>query len=672
MKLRRLLLTLALLFALLPLCCATARAEALSAGDAAIELIKRHEDFSAEKYSDGRYWYIGYGSQVPADSYPDGVSEDEAVALLRDELTGIEAALNRFAAQYDLTFTQGQFDALTDFTYTYNESWLSGDSLLLHIVKGDTEADRRETVRAFGVWSHSGGAVLPGLAARRLEEAALYLDGDLSRAEEFCYLAVSMGEGVTYSTDFAVYERGGTYDYFPGMFRLGYTLKGLETSQGKTIRLGDAVTGSVSASPIWEKNRYEGVSYDDVKSEQWFYHYVMELSADGVIGGRGDGTYAPGADTSVGEALKLILLAAGHEEQAPTGEHWASGFADYVRDNSLLNPALLSDLDQPITRGGVAELAARAIGFAQSFAASPFADTNDGYVVALAEIGVLTGMTEHGEQVYHPEKTLNRAEVSTIVWRLRNAAALNTAQTLTYSARKITLPAGARLNRYYADGFSGSGVTMTYTEPGVTVLRGVDVSRYQDEIDWPAVKADGIDFAILRLGGRYQQSGDIYDDVRFEEYYTGAKAAGLRVGVYFYSQAVSTAEAVEEADYVLKKLSGKTIDGPVVFDWETAGSSSARTNGLPIPTICDCAVAYCERVKAAGYDVMVYMNDHDGYRKYDLSRMTDYDVWYAGQYNGQYPKFVYDFQMWQYTSSGKVNGITGGADMDLWFFRDSA
>ena len=654
-------------------CPAPARAyTGMTAGGACLDLIERYEGFSRDMYYENGHWYVGYGSQVAEGAYPNGVTEDEAEALLRAELVRTEAALNSFFARNGLTPTQGQFDALVDFTYTLGTSWLSGTSALVKIVRGDTEASRRETARAFGVWSHAGGMVLPGLAQRRLEEAALYLDGDASRSDEFCYLAVTREDGVQYATDFAVYERGGTYDAFPVMFRLGYTLSGMRTAGGDTLRLGDRVTRNRAANAVWTKNNYVRRSYTDVLGAHWFYDYVMELSEDGVIDGRGDGTYAPNLPTATGEALKLILLAAGHPEQPATGAHWASGYADFVRARGWLPERLLADLDQPITRLDVAHLIADAIGFGQSFGESPFADVDDGFVTALANVGVLNGMTAHGEQLYCPDDSLTRAEASTIVWRLRNTVALGTTQTVTYGSRTLDVAAGVPLNHYDKSGFSGSGGTMTYTGPGVTVLRGIDVSRHQGKIDWNAVKADGVDFAILRVGGRYQNSGNIYDDVYFEEYYSGARAAGLKLGVYFYSQAVSTAEAVEEIEYTLSKLKGKQIDGPIVFDWETAGSDNpdARSNDVPVSVVCDCAVAFCERVKAAGYAPMVYMNTYDGYVKYDLSRLAGYDVWYAGQYNGDYPRFIYDFAMWQYTDRGSVNGIGGRTDMDLWFFRD--
>ena len=642
----------------------------LTVSDDCVELIERYEGFSATMYEDSGRWYIGYGSQVAQGAYPDGITEEEATALVHEELRDTEEAINSFCARNNLSLTQGQFDALADFTYTLGTSWLSGSSLLLRIVRGETEATRRETARAFGVWSHAGGVVLPGLAERRLEEAALYLDGDFSKADEFCYLAIAKEGGVQYATDFAVYERGGVYDAFPTMFRLGYALSGVQTADGSTIRLGDTVSGNRSGTAVWAKNQYVKRTFSDVQSEQWFYDYVMELSEADVIGGRGDGTYTPDWPTTTGEALKLVLLAAGHPEQAASGAHWASGYADYARERGYLPDAPLTGLDRPISRLQVARLAAMAMGFGQDFSVSPFADVDDGYVTALADVGILTGMTAHGEEVYYPDESLTRAQVSTIVWRVRNAVALGTRQTVYYGTRELTVAQNVALNRYDRNGFSGSGKEMTYTEPGVTVLRGIDVSRWNGDIDWQAAAADGIQFAILRVGGRYQQSGEIYDDRLFEEYYAGAKAAGLRIGVYFYSQAITTAEAVEEADYVLQKLAGRDIDGPVVFDWETAGISDARTNGLPVSVVCDCAVAYCERVKAAGYAPMVYMNTYDGYIKYDVSRLTDYDVWYAGQYNGDYPKFIYDFAMWQYTSDGTVNGIDGGTDMDLWFFRD--
>lgn len=639
----------------------------MTAGEECIEMIRRYEGWSGSAYQSNGKWYIGYGTQIKADAYPDGITEAEAVELLRSDLKSIESTLNSFASKNKLSFTQGQFDALCDFTYIMGNAWLNGNSLLLRLIRGDVELSRRETARAFGVWCHSGGVVQPGLAARLLEEAALYLDGSADRASEFCYIAVEREEGVTYSTDFAVYERGAEYDAFPLMFRLGYTLAAMETADDLVIRIGDKVTASRFVRAVWERNTYSR-SFPDVTEGSWFYDYVMELSEANVINGRSDGTYAPTLSVTTGEALKLILLAAGHSEQPTDGSHWASGYVNYAREKGYLPDAILDKPDEPITRRSVARVAALALGFGQSFKDSPFADIDDGFATALSEIGVLEGSVEDGETVFHGENPLTRSEVSAIVWRLRRARAFGTRQTLSYSSRTLTV-ADAPLNRYDKSLFSGSGKTMSYNDPDMTVLRGVDASRYDGDVDWAAAAKDGIDFAILRVGGRYQMSGELYDDIKFEEFYEGASAAGLRIGAYFYSQAISVREAEEEADYVLAKLEGKKIDAPVVFDWESAGSSGARTASTSVKTVCDCAVAFCEKIRAAGYTPVIYMNTYDGYIRYDLSRLTDYGIWYAGQYYGAYPKFVYDFIMWQYTDKGRLDGFSGRLDMDLWFLR---
>ena len=179
------------------------------------------------------------------------------------------------------------------------------------------------------------------------------------------------------------------------------------------------------------------------------------------------------------------------------------------------------------------------------------------------------------------------------------------------------------------------------------------------------VKASGIDFAIIRLGYRGYTEGSIYQDSNFESNIKEALDAGLEVGVYFFSQAITAKEAQEEADFVLSRLKGYDITFPVVFDWEALGKTSARTYGLDTDTLCECAVVFCDKVAAAGYTPMVYFTSYIGYIKYDLSRIMDYKFWFA-QYSAT-PSFYYDYQMWQYTSRGKVDGISGDVDMNIYF-----
>ncbi len=664
-------------------------------GEAGISLIERYEGYSEQMYQLNGKWYVGYGTSCAADAYPNGITRAEAETLLREALSRCEQAINAFCARNGVVLSQTQFDALVSFTYTLGDGWLSGSSDLLQLVRGDKMATRLETARAFGIWCHIGGKANASLAQRRLEEAALYLDGDTAAAKsEFAYLIIEKEAGVSYATDFSVYLRGGVYDAFPEMTRSAFSLKGLRTKGGKLIRIGDTVSDNVITCAEWEATAPvtpvtpvtpvapAAPTYSDVRPEDWFYSYVTDLSAAGVINGRGNGIFAPQDSVTVGETLKLVLLAVGYDEQKQSGSHWADGYAAFARNNGYVDGVLVSNLNAAMPRIEVARLAAKAMGLAPSAAATPFADADDPYLVALYESGILTGSFQNGVRVYLPTDGITRAEVSAVIWRIYRAAeAENSANptnspespepakpTILYNNTELEVLEGVPVNRYDPSGFFRYGSVMTYTEPGVTTRLGIDVSRYQEEIDWQAVRASGIDFAILRVGGRYWSSGAIYADARFKEYLAGATRAGLDVGVYFYSQAITPAEAREEADYVLEQIRGAEINAPVVFDWELTGSADARTNGIATDVLCACARAFCDRVQRAGYHPMIYINKYAGYMKYDLREIVDYDLWFA-EYDLDAPTFYYDFQMWQYTSKGYVDGVKGKVDMNLWMIR---
>ena len=674
---RRIPCALALVLCLLAELCVpmTARAaENLTTGPDGVALVKRYEGFSDTAYERGGRWYIGYGTSCAEGAYPDGISEDEAETLLRDALGAAEKAVNAFCGKNGVEPSQGQFDALVSFTYNLGTNWLNGDSALVQIAAGRMSADRLETAQAFLVWCHVGGKADETLARRRLEEAALYLDGTTDAArEELAFVAVEKESGVEYRTDVAVYERGKSCESFPVGARLGYTAAAVEAADGTRLRLGETVEKNIMGRVVWEKNVYSKRSFTDVSEESWFYDYVMELSEKDVINGYGEGIYHPGGEVKVGEALKLVLLCVGCDAQPSQGEHWADGYAALARESGYLGSGVLSDLNAPIRRRDVAHLAARALGFGQSIAKTPFSDTDDGYVTALYEIGVLTGETDGGKRIFRPESGISRAEIATIIWRLSNAVALGRSQSVTYKSGNRTLAVDTShdvpTNDIVKDGFTQSGSKLSYEYDGVTSKLGVDVSRFQGDVDWEAVRAEGVEFAILRVGGRYQTTGELYADVKFESNYRDARAAGITVGVYFYSQAISAEEAEEEADYVLNAISGKDITGPVVFDWETAGNSSARTNGVSSATLATCAAAYCDRVREAGYSPMIYMNSYDGYVRYDLTRLQDYDIWFATAAPSS-QLFYYRFEIWQYSDKGSLKGIDGRVDMDIWFIRE--
>ncbi len=197
--------------------------------------------------------------------------------------------------------------------------------------------------------------------------------------------------------------------------------------------------------------------------------------------------------------------------------------------------------------------------------------------------------------------------------------------------------------------------------------RGIDVSAYQGDIDWQAVYDDGVRFAIIRAGGRYYGSGELYSDDKFIENVERAQAAGLQTGVYFFSQAISAEEAREEARYVLELIGSRQLQLPVFFDWEQVEDTNVRTEGLSGETLTDCAVAFCEEIKSAGYDAGVYVYNATGYYGYDLSRLTDYMFWCASV--GNYPYFYYAHTVWQYSFSGSVAGIGGECDMNMMFIK---
>lgn len=204
---------------------------------------------------------------------------------------------------------------------------------------------------------------------------------------------------------------------------------------------------------------------------------------------------------------------------------------------------------------------------------------------------------------------------------------------------------------------------------------GVDVSEHDGEIGWEAVRASGIDFAMIRLGYRGYSQGTIALDSYFLANLEGATKAGLKVGVYFFSQATSEDEAREEAAFVTKTLadSGATLAYPVVFDEEPITNGDvARTDGMASEQFSANAAAFCQAVQQAGYEPAVYGNQHD-LAKLDLTgALSNYQVWYA-EYGVDEPTGEVDFTMWQYTDSGTVDGIpatAGQVDVNIHFLEE--
>lgn len=191
---------------------------------------------------------------------------------------------------------------------------------------------------------------------------------------------------------------------------------------------------------------------------------------------------------------------------------------------------------------------------------------------------------------------------------------------------------------------------------------GIDISEYQQEVDWNKVRAAGIEFVFIRIGGRGTTEGGLYADSMTKTHYDGAKEAGLQVGMYFYSQAITTEEAKEEADFVLSLLTGYALDLPLVYDWEWGGEDS-RTTGMEKELLTEITETFCETVSDAGISPMIYFNESQGLDQLDLERLKSYPFWLA-LYDGTMD-FPYAVDYWQYTPKGQVDGIEGDVDLNI-------
>jgi len=212
---------------------------------------------------------------------------------------------------------------------------------------------------------------------------------------------------------------------------------------------------------------------------------------------------------------------------------------------------------------------------------------------------------------------------------------------------------------------------MKYYENGKKVsFLGVDVSKYQDYVDFGSLKSEGVDYVMIRVGARGYSTGQITLDENFDDNMIRAKEAGLEVGVYFYSQAVSEEEAIEEANFVREHIAAYEIDYPVAFLMEKVSNDKARTDGLSKNDKTLITRAFLNTIKEAGYMPMVYGNKEWLIKEVDLSKLSEYDIWLSQ--SGDLPDYPYRFSMWQYTNTGDINGISGYANLSINFIDYSA
>ncbi|MCL2050990.1 MAG: glycoside hydrolase family 25 protein [Lachnospiraceae bacterium] len=193
---------------------------------------------------------------------------------------------------------------------------------------------------------------------------------------------------------------------------------------------------------------------------------------------------------------------------------------------------------------------------------------------------------------------------------------------------------------------------------------GIDVSKWQKEIDWHRVKQDGVEFAIIRVGYRGWTSGSLIEDPYFAANIRGATDAGIPVGIYFFTQAVNVMEAVEEASMAIALVEGYQLDYPIFIDTEGTGTGGqGRADNLSRDTRTEVCRAFMETIRSAGYHAGLYAARSWLYNQLEMARLSEHIVWLA-EYR-DIPQYSGYYQLWQYTSRGRIDGIEGNVDLNL-------
>lgn len=222
------------------------------------------------------------------------------------------------------------------------------------------------------------------------------------------------------------------------------------------------------------------------------------------------------------------------------------------------------------------------------------------------------------------------------------------------------------MNIYLEKNFKKKKGLLRYEDDNFKSKAGIDVSTYQKDIDWKKVRKKGIRFAMVRVGYRANDNGKIYKDKRFEQNVKGALKAGLDVGVYFFSEAKTKKEAIEEAKFVIKNIRNKGITYPVAFDMEDTREKD-RHEDLSKKQRTIIADAFCHVVKSNGFQPMIYSYPSWIYNKVDYTRLTRYDMWLA-HYTDR-TNYPFHYLIWQYSEKGKIPGISTKVDLDIMFIR---
>lgn len=420
--------------------------------------------------------------------------------------------------------------------------------------------------------------------------------------------------------------------------------------------------------------RAAATTYWDVSGHAWYSGAVAFCQRYSLMDGLSDGSFAPdgqmtraalaealyrlaGSPTQEGEDLPFTDVGPDHPNLAAIRWAKASGVVSGYEDGAF-GP------EDPITREQIAALLWNQQGGPQADGAAPFGDRDSisGWAQAAADWAYGAKMMQGSDTGdFLPRDNTTRAQGAAVV--------MNYAQAFYGLRQGYDLPAPQPMspNRYLDAAFRLDERGYLSYAGGERCTRGLDVSSHQKEVDWAKVAAAGMDFAMIRVGYRGYGSGLIVKDDYFDANMRGALANGLEVGVYFYSQAINPREAEEEARQVLEWIKDYRITYPVVFDWEEQDLEGARSQGADGNTVTACALAFCKLISDAGYLPMLYGSPKKVYSGgIQLEYLQDYPFWLAHYTKDTAPtSFQYNYHMWQYTSSGQVDGIEGRVDLNL-------
>ena len=207
----------------------------------------------------------------------------------------------------------------------------------------------------------------------------------------------------------------------------------------------------------------------------------------------------------------------------------------------------------------------------------------------------------------------------------------------------------------------------SYDDGVITSKRGIDVSEHQGEIDWAMVKEEGVEFAFIRAGYRTSELGIIYEDAYFKYNIENAIANGIDVGVYFFSQAISVDESIEEAKFTIDLLQDYDISLPIVHDMEEVVREEDRIKDLTRDERTEIADAFCEIVENYGYDSMIYGNPSWLLTEINILKLSDRKIWLA--HYSDTTLYPFRYEIWQYTDSGMLEGISEPVDLNIMFIR---